>query len=232
MLLISLLVFDFIPLSHLCTDCLSSKKAGFLLSTSFYIHPRAVHCRPESQRAGGLILFDKRSLWVPYAERERAGTNVDRHKIFLKDLQNHGFCLHSLSPSIPCCHHFIRPLSLSQLPLQREARGSERGGGIVYLTLICSVVSFGEMTGNLGGKGQLFLSLLFRGPIYRPWALLPPHLPKLQTISGCGMLLWVHSCGQGLKEETPSRSLSPSPFPGSLNFIRPSLSASFSLTAL
>lgn len=125
---------------------------------------------------------------------------------------------------------FIRPLSL--LPLQREARGSERGGGIVYLTLICSVVSFGEMTGNLGGKGQLFLSLLFRGPIYRPRALLPPHLPKLQTISGCGMLLWVHSCGQGLKEETPSRSLSPSPFPGSLNFIRPSLSASFSWTAL
>lgn len=75
-------------------------------------------------------------------------------------------------------------------PLQREARGSERGGGIVYLTLICSVVSFGEMTGNLGGKGQLFLSLLFRGPIYRPRALLPPHLPKLQTISG-----WPRCCG-------------------------------------
>lgn len=136
--LISLLVFDFIPLSHLCTDCLSSKKAGFLLSTSFYIHPRAVHCRPESQRAGGLILFDKRSLSVPYAERERAGTNVDRHKIFLKDLQNHGFCLHSLSPSIPCCHHFYSPSLPAPPPKRGAGKWKRRRNSLLDLNLLSS----------------------------------------------------------------------------------------------
>lgn len=191
-----------------------------------------MHCRPESQRAGGLILFDKRSLSVPYAERERGWNQRGQAQNLPQRPSESGFLPSLALPVDPLLSSFYSPSLPLPAPLQREARGSERGGGIVYLTLICSVVSFGEMTGNLGGKGQLFLSLLFRGPIYRPRALLPPHLPKLQTISGCGMLLWVHSCGQGLKEETPSRSLSPSPFPGSLNFIRPSLSASFSWTAL
>lgn len=81
---------------------------------------------------------------------------------------------------------FICPLS--QLP--SKAWGSKRGGEIVCLTSICSVVSFREMTCNLGGKGQLFLSLLFRRPIYRPEALLPLQPSKLQTISG-----WSHCCG-------------------------------------
>lgn len=46
-----------------------------------------------------------------------------------------------------------------------------RKGGGVYLTLICPVVSFREMTCNLRGKGQLFLFPLFWEPIYSPRGL-------------------------------------------------------------
>lgn len=139
-------------------------------------------------------------------EWKGAGTNVYGHKISLKDLQKSQF-LPSLSRPLDPLLSWV---SL-QTPLQREAWGSKRGGEIVYLTLICSGVSFREMTCNLGGKGQLCLSLLFRGPIYRPEALLPSQPSKLQTISGWPRCCVVHSCGHGLKEETPSRFLSPSP---------------------
>lgn len=69
-------------------------------------------------------------------------------KTYFKDLQNPSFYPHSLS--IPCCHHFILPL-----PASFWGEVGERGW-IVYLALICSVVSFGEMTCNLRGKGQFF----------------------------------------------------------------------------
>lgn len=100
--------------------------------------------------------------------------------------------LPSLPLSIPCCHHFILPL-----PAPFWGEVGERGW-IVYLTLICSVVSFGEMTCNLGGKGHLFLFPSSESQFTAPGDV----FPKLQTISHLP-----HCFGftqlEGAKEEAP-----------------------------
>lgn len=62
----------------------------------------------------------------------------------------------SLNPSLSSFY--------SPSPCSLQRRWEKKGGveysgwgGMVYLTLICPVVSFREMTCNLRGKGQLFL---------------------------------------------------------------------------
>lgn len=78
-------------------------------------------------------------------------------KTFFKDLQNPSFYPHALSQSLSVIILFC-PLSL--LPFG--------GGGGSYLTLICSVVSFREMTRNSRGKGQLFLFPSFESQFTAP----------------------------------------------------------------
>lgn len=109
--------------------------------------------------------------------------------------------LPSLPLSIPCCHHFILPL-----PAPFWGEVGERGW-IVYLTLICSVVSFGEMTCILGGKGQLFLFPSSESQFTAPGDL----FLKLQTISRLPHCFEFTQL-EGAKEEAPLlSSFSPNP---------------------
>lgn len=170
-----------------------------------------MHCRPESQRAGGLILFDKQPLSALYLEGER-GKNQQGWAQNLSQRPSKSRFLPSLPPSRSLAVIILFALSL--LPSKERCRG-KRGGGIVYLTLICSVVSFGEMTCNLGGKGQLFLFPLFWEPIYSPRGLLfSTETCKLFQVCHIvsGSLIW-----RRLKEETPSRSF-PWVFPWLIKF--------------
>lgn len=81
--------------------------------------------------------------------------------------------------------------ALSLLP--SEERRGEKVGGMVYLTLICPVVSFREMTCNLGGKGQLFLFSSSESQFTAPGDF----FLKLQTISGSATMFLIHSAGRG-----------------------------------
>lgn len=91
----------------------------------------------------------------------------------------------SLNPSLSS---FYSP---SLCSLQRRGEKGERGGGLVYLTLICPVVSFREMTCNLGGKGQLFLFPSSESQFTAPGDF----FLKLRTISGSATLFLIHSAG-------------------------------------
>lgn len=143
----------------------------------------------ELQRAGVLILPDKQPLSTQFLEWERKkktpGMGV---KPISKTFKIPVSPPRSLSQSLAVIILF----ALSLLPSE-ERRWGEKVGGMVYLTLICPVVSFREMTCNLGGKGQLFLfsssESQFRAP--RDFFL------KLQTISGSATMFLIHSAGRG-----------------------------------
>lgn len=94
----------------------------------------------------------------------------------------------SLSQSLPVIILF----ALSLLPSEERGEGKKRGG-MVYLTLICPVVSFREMTCNLGGKGQLFLFPSSESQFTAPGDF----FLKLPTISGSATLFLIHSAGRG-----------------------------------
>lgn len=108
-------------------------------------------------------------------------------KTYFKDLQNPSFYPHSLFQSLAVIILF----ALSLLP--SEERWGKNGRGVVYLTLICSVVSFGEMTCNLGGKGQLFLfpssEIQFTAP--------GDFFPKAANYFRFATLFLIHSAGRG-----------------------------------
>lgn len=67
--------------------------------------------------------------------------------------------LPSRSPSISCCHHFIHCLSAAFN--ERLGKWLCGGEGGVHLTLICSIVSFTEMTSNFRGKRVIVFFLSF-----------------------------------------------------------------------
>lgn len=164
-------------------------------SHSFHIFVKAMRwtSRTESQRAGGLILSDKQPLSTWFLEWEGKTTRDGRKNLFQRPSKSQ--FLPSLSLSIPCCHHFIRPLSA---PFWGEVGGKWGGGGLVYLTLICSVVSFGEMTCNLGGKGQLFPFPSSESQFTAPGDF----FLKLRTISGLPHCFWFTQL-EGAKKEAP-----------------------------
>lgn len=193
---------------------------GSLPSTSFYIAPLTTHCRPESHRAGGLTLFDKRSLQQHNSEWKDLQPTWTRNTKPSQPRRPSKKTASALSlPPSPCVAVMILfAHSHGSPPPSKERHGGvKRGGGIFYLTLICSVVSFGEMTCNLGGKGQLFGSLpLLRANLQAAGTLAPTSslslsLPKLQTISG-----WPRCCGfthvdRGAKRGDTFTSPYPSP---------------------
>lgn len=110
----------------------------------------------DSQRAGGLIWLDKQPLSTRFLEREMKATGDGYKNLFQRPSKSQ--FLPSRTLSIPFCHHFI--LSSLSAPFW--------GGGGSYLTLICSVVSFREMTCNSRGKGQLFLFPSFESQFPAP----------------------------------------------------------------
>lgn len=121
-LLMSLLVFYSTSLSYLCTiACQSRGRDSTCLLPSIFIPVLCTAGLQESQRAGVLILVDKRSLSLPCSAWERAGTNVDGHKDFPGRPSKITVSAFTLSPSRPfAVIRFIRPLS--QLP-SKERRG-------------------------------------------------------------------------------------------------------------
>lgn len=132
-----------------------------------FISMLSLTSRMELERAGGLILLDKQPLSTQFLKWERKTTR-DGCKTHFKDLQNPScsprFLSLRLSLSIPPSHlGFFYPAFLCSLFGRRIKR--RRG---CYLTLICPVVSFREMTCNLRGKGQLFLFPLLRANLQTP----------------------------------------------------------------
>lgn len=123
-------------------------------------------------------------------------TTRDGCKTYLKDLQNPSFYPLSLSRSLSQSLAVIILFAVSLLPSAERGKkgwGDGEGGGLVYLTLICPVVSFREMTCNLGGKGRLFLFPSSEGQFTAPGDF----FLKLRTISGSATLFLIHSAGRG-----------------------------------
>lgn len=138
--LISLLVFDFIPLSHLCTDCLSSmprRRDSSRPPLSISIPALCTAGLSHKEQVGSSSLTSGHYRCHTRSERGLAPTWTGT-KSFLKDLQNHGFCLHSLSPSIPRCHHFDSPSLPAPPPKRGAGEWKRRRNSLLDLNLLSS----------------------------------------------------------------------------------------------
>ncbi len=99
----------------------------------------------------------------------------------------------------PCLSSFYSP-SLCSLQKRGEKRRGVWGG---YLTLICPVVSFREMTCNLGGKGQLFLFPSSESQFTAPGDF----FSKAANYFRFCHIVFDSLSWKGLKEQAPSLSL-------------------------
>ena len=130
------------------------KPVTFITDVERWLDPAPVGGR-DRERDAELIHLDSQPLSTQLLERGRNLTR-DGCKTSFKDLHNPAL-LTPLPPHSPSCHS-------CQPSLSAAFRGTgEKGGKMVYLTLICSAVSSGKMTCILRGKGQLFLFLSSEG---------------------------------------------------------------------